>query len=875
MRAFLVGGFVFLCIFLCGLIDAPTIAATSEQWLGSTVKVMSRSTVSLPYDAPVCEGNEATITVAGNGTFQNACILGETSGVRIARFFSGVMNLYAVAFPGSYEFYELRGVCLMNKCAYASESDVLVQRRNITPYLYGAVIFKDFTKSLVKRFDPTKGATYFSFEPTESPYYLKAGDAWLAAEAMTVSQNGVWAAVELKGYGIVRINTKTLESRRILAQTGEYGYGYDPAYELAITNDGRYVALSGKNASLMVISVNDTCGDRLVQGMEVRFGWNIIPCLTASIETNTLFPNFAYISSPRFNATNERLGVTVRYRNNSIERAVLSTENTSAPLGGYLAFGDSFSSGEGELDDTYYQPLTNQLPFRCHTSERSYPYSVGKYWNMPTHNVACSGAKTVDIIGSGSYAGQADALLSLGAAEISALRTETLKSFRPGVHSQQNFAAAYQPEVISIGIGGNDAGLVTKLTSCLNIGTCEWVSDPAKRYATSQEIAAVYPKILETIRSIKEVSPQSRLILVGYPNIIDASSEARCSLLLSTLLNQEERIFIRETIHYLNQIVKTAASAQSIAFVDTEQSFAGKELCGRFSEAAMNSIRLGDDMAPVKQLPKAYVFGAESFHPTPMGHQLVSDTVIETYPEPSAILHCTVACEKEMDTPSPSQYWQQVGTSDTAYMRQVEATITPTSVIYQGQSYEVSTKNFLFSPGSSVRIELHSEPIQLAEGVASSNGSMGELITIPINAQIGYHSLHLIGTSPSGTPIDVYQAVVVVDKEYSGYSTPTVSEEKQSEEGVVSGSESSSDPPQYTRLLLTETPGAQPFTSADVLGVTNLLNDTVLGGSSQKAPFEHKAISTIAAPIIVGFIAAVSGGVWLFLHRHRSRDAPR
>ena len=87
---------------------------------------------------------------------------------------------------------------------------------------------------------------------------------------------------------------------------------------------------------------------------------------------------------------------------------------------GYLALGDSYTSGEGDTEGgTWYEPGTDEQGDKstfagrnlCHLSRRSYPYLIGLELgylgsNLATppadglfHSVACSGAKIHNVIG--------------------------------------------------------------------------------------------------------------------------------------------------------------------------------------------------------------------------------------------------------------------------------------------------------------------------------------------------------------------------------------------------------------------------------------------------------------------------------------------
>lgn len=771
--AWFLGGIgVIVGIIAAILFGAFPAGATAAQAWQNGSKVVSQSERGNIYDGVVCGGERFTIQVIGSGTFAGACVFGDAVGVRVARFNTGTTYLYAVSFPGSTQFYELRGVCPFGQCAYSSATDVYLTVQSGDGNS-GIVAYRHFSNHLIKRFDEAKAAIYFQFQPPTPDYYLKAGDVWPAARAIGMSANGKWAAVELKEMGIVRLDTETFETKRFIAASGRYGYGGNPSYELAISNDGTMAVVTGRNAGFAVIAIDKDCGDRVVQDMQRNYSPTIIPCTNVSVNLSPYIDAVSYIASPRFDAAGHRFGMTVYHTDGTSERLVVEAQGAGASRKiTYVALGDSFTSGEGETDGTQYRPLSDELPLRCHVSTRSYPYLVGIYWRVATESAACSGARTVDILGGDFYTGQGGGLSSLPMNERIRLRETAIDTFRSGAVPQSEFVSAYQPRVASIGIGGNDAGLVGKLTGCLNLGTCEWASDPVKRYATAQEIAAVYPRIIESIKRVQAVSPATKVVVVGYPQIINAENDAKCTTSINLLLTHEERVFIWETIGYLNRIVQAAAAATSVAFVDVENTLDGHELCGTIDTTAMNDIRLGNDIAPVSVLPKLYVFGAESFHPTPAGHRLIAEKIKAEHPSSETIVSCLSQCDLTVPVPTPSAYWM-MSEPPAQYTKQVYNDTLIPAVIQPGATFDLHVPRLSFAPQSVVQVELHSQPVTLARLTISSDGSLQQTIALPDDIPTGYHTLHLLGTSPAGESIDIYDSVAVVydEQQAAGEST--------------------------------------------------------------------------------------------------------
>ncbi len=752
-----------LGIVVATLVTNTTVSAAATEVWQSGVSLVSRSERGYVHDGIICGGTKTTIDVIGNGIYSNACVFGDASSLRLAWFSTGTAFLYAIAFPGVSSFYELRGVCANHSCVYAAVSDVYITTMAYDSTHAGAVAYKQFSRHVVKRFDIAKGSPYYEFQSPQPDYSMKAGDTWLPTGKMSISSNGEWALIELKGYGLLRMNTKTFDTRRFMAPSAAYGSGSNPAYEMTITNDGTLAVATGQNAGLVAISIDETCGDRLVAGTQKYYQPTIIHCKTLPLSLDRYVTSVRHGASPWFSASGDHLGITFVYTDGTSERLMLAAQDASVDVTlPYLALGDSFTSGEGETDIAKYRLLSDTTLTPCHVSWRSYPFLLGSLWNLQAESVACSGARTVDIYGRGRYRGQAQSLQQLSIAEYIHLKERAIDSFRSGIALQNEFVVAHQPAVVSLSIGGNDAGLIAKLKACLSPGTCEWALDPQKRYATAKEIANVQIKIIETIKRIRQVSPGSKIILVGYPQIINTDTNTHCGAIVNVLLSRDERIFIRESITYLNKILHSAATATSIDFAEVETAFKGHELCGTTDTAAMNSLRLGNDIAPVDLLPAVRVFGAESFHPTPLGHRLIADAIYAQYPSSVTVAHCLIRCDQPATTPPLSSYWQPQPAPLYTARQQSDEYIVPES-LFRGDVVSIDLPPLTFAPHTTVQVELHSQPMALAALTVDQDGVLRGDISIPRSAPLGYHSMHIIGSAPDGEQLDLYDSVMVAD----------------------------------------------------------------------------------------------------------------
>lgn len=375
---------LFACMLSCAAqltVSESTGAATWED--GSSV-ISRHEIVDYKDNAYPCSADEYTVNIQGYGKMERACIFGSLQEMRLARFVGGSIYRYAVSFPGKTQFYEIEGLCDNSPyCVYSPVSDVVLTHHYVYPYSRGAGLYKNFSKSLIRKFDILHLKTYFTFQPSRIADYIPqiyGGEP--AVESMVLSKNGKWAVLEMKYFGFIRLNTETLEARRIIAPGARYGLSSDPRFDMTITNDGTYFVGMGWNVSgVTVIEISDICGDRLEQVRGESFTEGTVACRSSSIDTSSFDTSVVYFQRPRFATNNQRLSITAFYRTGNADRIIVGIKGTfTEEKLGLLGLGDSFSSGEGELDDGFYKQGSNSPLLKCHTSTRSYAYILAEQW---------------------------------------------------------------------------------------------------------------------------------------------------------------------------------------------------------------------------------------------------------------------------------------------------------------------------------------------------------------------------------------------------------------------------------------------------------------------------------------------------------------
>jgi lysophospholipase L1-like esterase len=216
----------------------------------------------------------------------------------------------------------------------------------------------------------------------------------------------------------------------------------------------------------------------------------------------------------------------------------------------YVALGDSYASGTGAGS---YSGGT------CYRSANAYPNLWAKA-NAPASFTfaACSGATTDDVRGS----------------QVNSLSAATT--------------------LVSISIGGNDAGFADVMITCTTSSdsTCVNRVNEAKAYAQN-----VLPARLDaTYRDIRAKAPNARVVVMGYPRVFKSSW---CWWFSTTKRNA-----LNSAADLLSNITQGRAVSAGFKYEDVRDNFAGHEVCS--SSEWINGIVWS----------RLY----ESYHPNAAGH---------------------------------------------------------------------------------------------------------------------------------------------------------------------------------------------------------------------------------------------------------------
>ena len=215
---------------------------------------------------------------------------------------------------------------------------------------------------------------------------------------------------------------------------------------------------------------------------------------------------------------------------------VLTAAPALADSTDYVALGDSYSSGVGTGE---------YLETGCHTSEYAYPEKVANDIGASLSFEACSGARTGDVL-----ANQLDAL-------------------NDGT------------DLVTISIGGNDAGFADVVTQCnIPFSNCYDDIDNANAFIDNE----LPGKLDDVYDEISSRAPNAQVIVVGYPRLFKGNN---CSVING--ISSAERSALNATADRLAEAIGERADAHGFTFADARESFTGHAICD--SSAWINGLK--------------------------------------------------------------------------------------------------------------------------------------------------------------------------------------------------------------------------------------------------------------------------------------------
>ncbi|MDG9713730.1 SGNH/GDSL hydrolase family protein [Streptomyces sp. DH10] len=228
--------------------------------------------------------------------------------------------------------------------------------------------------------------------------------------------------------------------------------------------------------------------------------------------------------------------------------AATAQASSLAPTGGYAALGDSYSSGVGA--GSYISSSGD-----CKRSTKAYPYLWAAAHSPSTFDfTACSGARTGDVL-----SGQLGPLSSATG-------------------------------LVSISVGGNDAGFADVMTTCVTQSDSACVSriNTARAYVDS-----TLPGKLDSVYSaIRSKAPNAHVVVLGYPRFYKLSTTCLG-------LSEAKRKAINDASDHLNTAIAKRAANHGFTFGDVRPAFTGHEICSGDSWLhSVNWLNIGESYHP-------------------------------------------------------------------------------------------------------------------------------------------------------------------------------------------------------------------------------------------------------------------------------------
>lgn len=259
-----------------------------------------------------------------------------------------------------------------------------------------------------------------------------------------------------------------------------------------------------------------------------------------------------------------------------------------AATGPYVSLGDSYTAAP-------LVPTPTGNPLLCGRSTHNYPSDVSRAIAPSSFtDASCSSATTVDMTQSQSLQGG-------------------LQTAPPQFNALKSGDA-----LVTLGIGGNDAGLISVAEECAKLDALDPFGSACKNHYASggsdPNVAAVNatgPKVAAVLQGIHQRAPQARVLVVGYPDGLPVNGSS-CWPLVP--ISAGDIRYFNSLEEQLNTVLANAAAANGATFVNTFNSSIGHDACQAPGTAWVNGI-----------IPTS---AAYPLHPNQAGEQNMANQVL-------------------------------------------------------------------------------------------------------------------------------------------------------------------------------------------------------------------------------------------------------
>jgi lysophospholipase L1-like esterase len=213
----------------------------------------------------------------------------------------------------------------------------------------------------------------------------------------------------------------------------------------------------------------------------------------------------------------------------------------------YVALGDSYTSGAGLAK-------IEKSSGDCQRSRLAYPSLVATELGADLVDVSCGGATTAD-----------------------ATRPQP-RGDGPANPPQLDGLTA-STDLVTVGLGFNDFGyLVGLVVGCPSLAASDPQGHPCQESDAAKDgqkvVRSIGRSVRTTLEAVHERSPDARVLLIGYPQLVPA--EGTCPELP---LAAGDYPFVRSSFELLDTELRQAADAADATYVDVMAASAGHDVC--------------------------------------------------------------------------------------------------------------------------------------------------------------------------------------------------------------------------------------------------------------------------------------------------------
>ncbi|NYJ00654.1 lysophospholipase L1-like esterase [Nocardioides thalensis] len=255
----------------------------------------------------------------------------------------------------------------------------------------------------------------------------------------------------------------------------------------------------------------------------------------------------------------------------------------------YVALGDSWSADVVFLNQ-HGGPDTTHAPLDCFQSRVNYPKLVAAALGVKVFRDATCGSATT-----AHFAGPQTGL-PLG-----------------GTNPPQLDRLTRRTDLVTVGIGGNDAGIAAAAMTCISVSPLGIPAPPVplpdllplidesilplgackERFTAggvdrlAQQIRDAQPLVVRALRQVRRRAPNARVLLVNY---LDAIPERGCWPIVP--ITDADMGYLHDTFARLNRMLARAARNAGVELVDTHPLSTGHHVCSGPTNAYVEGLGL-------------------------------------------------------------------------------------------------------------------------------------------------------------------------------------------------------------------------------------------------------------------------------------------